>query len=84
VLGALGSVLPRAHDRGALHPVWQNPDVDTGRCLVPEIAALPIVCPQYTDDSCCTWEQNNVLYYNLNLLVQRCEPAEPVEECSTF
>ncbi|KAM3571342.1 hypothetical protein VYU27_006606 [Nannochloropsis oceanica] len=46
------------------------PDPTTGRCLTPSLDLVPIVCPAYTNDSCCTWEQNYILYKNLHTLVK--------------
>ncbi|CAM9988473.1 unnamed protein product [Ectocarpus sp. 6 AP-2014] len=52
-----------------------RPDSD-GRCIVDFVApkglkdVAPIVCPQYKDSGCCSWQQNYALYQNLGLLVE--------------
>ncbi|CAM9113535.1 unnamed protein product [Choristocarpus tenellus] len=48
---------------------------EEGRCFVdfPTPRGLspiaPIICPRYTDNGCCTWQQNYALYQNLQTLV---------------
>lgn len=41
----------------------------SGRCLKDGFGVVPVVCPEYAADGCCTWEQNWVLYQNLQTLV---------------
>lgn len=34
-------------------------------------AVAPVICPQYAEDGCCSWQQNYALYENLRTLVDR-------------
>lgn len=51
----------------------------SGRCIVDFVApkgldpVAPVICPQYKEDGCCSWQQNYALYQNLRTLVDRSE-----------